>query len=61
MEGKRAEDGDAVDVAIEDFAGEEEECAVEDYVEEGTVEVAVIHEVLVNAGEGVEDCKGLVM
>lgn len=55
MEGEGAENGDTVDVAVEDFAGEEEEGAVENYVEEGAVEVAVVHEVLVDAGEGVED------
>lgn len=55
VEGDGAEDGDAVDVAVEDFAREEKECAVEEDVKEGAVKVAVVHEVLVDAGEGVED------
>lgn len=53
MEGDGAEDGDAVDVAVEDLAGEEEVGAVEDYVEESAVEVAVVHEVLVDVRKGV--------
>ena len=53
VQGESTEDGDAVDVAVEDFSGEEEEGAVEDYVEDSAIEVAVVHEVLVDAREGV--------
>lgn len=59
VKGDGAEDSDAVDIAIEDLSGEEEEGAVEDDVEDGAVEVAVVHEVLVDLRKGVEDCEGL--
>lgn len=59
MEGDGAEDGDAIDIAIEDLSGEEEEGSVEDDIEDGAVEVAVVHEVLVDLGKWVEDCERL--
>ena len=55
VQGDRAEDGDAVDVAVEDLAGEEEEGPVEQDVQDRAVQVAVVHEVLVDLGEGVQD------
>ena len=42
-----------------DFAGEEEEGAEEEAKDYGAEEVAVVHYVLIDAGEGVEDCEGL--
>jgi hypothetical protein len=55
VEGDGAEEGEAVDKAEVDAAGEEEEGAVEEEEEEGAGEVAVVDEVLVDAAEGVED------
>ena len=43
-----------------DFAGEEEEGAEEEAEDYGAEEVRVVHYVLVDAREGVEDCEGLV-
>jgi hypothetical protein len=54
-----AEEGEAVDVAEVEFAGEEEEGAEEEEEEDGAGEVRVVHDVLVYSGEGVEDCEGL--
>ena len=59
MEGDSAENGHAIDIAIEHLSGEKEEGAIEDNVENGAVEVTVVHKVLVDLGEGVEDCEGL--
>jgi hypothetical protein len=42
-----------------DAAREEEEGAVEEEGEEGPGEVAIVHEVLVDAAEGVEDGESL--
>jgi len=53
-----AEEGEAVDVAEVDFAAEEEEGAEEEEEEDGTGEVGVVHDVLVDAREGVEDGEG---
>jgi len=41
------------------FAGEEQEGAEEQAEDDRAKEVAVIHYVLVDACEGVEDCEGL--
>lgn len=59
MEGEGADEGEAVDVAEVDFAGEEEEGAEEEEEEDGAREVGIVHDVLVDAREGVEDCEGL--
>ena len=56
MEGERANEGEAVDVAEVDFSAEEEEGAEEEGEEDGTREVGVVHYVLGDGGEGVEDC-----
>ena len=53
MQADGAEEGQAVDEAEVDTAGEQEEGAVEEEEEDRTGEVAVVHEVLVDAGEGV--------
>ncbi len=59
VQGEGADEGEAVDVAEVDFAAEEEEGAEEEEEEDGAGEVGVVHDVLVDAGEGVKDCKGL--
>lgn len=45
MQGQGAKERDPVDVAVEEFAAEGEEGAVEDQEEEGAVEVRVVHDV----------------
>ena len=59
VEGDAADGAEAVDVAEVDFSREEEEGAEEEAEDYGAEEVAVVHYVLVDAGEGVEDCEGL--
>jgi len=59
VEGNSADESEAVDVAEVDFAAKEEEEAEEEEEEDGAEEVGVVHDVLVDAGEGVEDGKGL--
>ena len=59
MEGEGADEGEAVDVAEVDFAGEEEEGAEEEEEEDGTGEVGVVHYVLGDGVEGVEDGESL--
>lgn len=59
MQGDGADEGEPVDVAAADFAADEEEDAEEDEEEDGAGEVGVVHYVLVDAAEGVEDCEGL--
>lgn len=59
MQGGAAEEGEAVDVAEVDLAGEQEEGAEEEEEEDGAREVRVVHDVLVDAREGVEDREGL--
>lgn len=59
VQGEGADEGEAVDVAEVDFAAEEEEGAEEEEEEDGTGEVGVVHDVLVDAGEGVEDGESL--
>lgn len=54
MEREGADQGQAVDVAEVDFPTEEEKGAEEDEEEDGSREVAVVHEVLVHAREWVE-------
>ncbi len=54
-----AEKGETVDVAEVHFAGEEEEGAEKEEEEDWTSKVRVIHYVLVDAGEGIEDCESL--
>ena len=41
------------------FAAEKEKKAKEEEEEDGTEEVGVVHDVLVDTCEGIEDCKGL--
>lgn len=53
VEGGRAEEGEAIDVAEVNLAGKEEEEAKKEEEEDGAGEVRVIHEVLVDASEGV--------
>ena len=59
VQGEGADEGEAVDVAEVDFAAEEEEGAEEEEEEDWACKVRVVHYVLVDAGEGVEDCEGL--
>ncbi len=59
MEGEGADEGEAVDVAEVDFAGEEEEGAEEEEEEDGAREVRVVHYVLGDWVEGVQYCEGL--
>lgn len=61
MEGEGAHEGETVDVAEVDFAGEEEEGAEEEEEEDGAGEVGVVHYVLGDGVQGVEDCEGLVL
>lgn len=55
MESECAEYSDAVDVAVEHFSGEKKECSVEEDIEDRTVQVAVVHEVLVDVSKGIQD------
>jgi len=50
-----AEEGEAVDVAEVDLAAEEQEGAEEEEEQDGPGEVGVVHDVLVDAREGVQD------
>lgn len=59
MQGERADEGEAVDVAEVDFAAEEEEGGEEEAEEEGAGEVGVVHYVLRYGVQGVEYCKRL--
>lgn len=59
MQRNGAEHSDAIDVAIEDLAGEEEEGAVQDDIEYCSVEVAVVHEVIVDRCKGIENGQSL--
>lgn len=59
MEGEGADEGEAVDVAEVDFAGEEEEGAEEEEEENGAREVRVVHYVLRDGVERVQDCECL--
>ena len=43
VEGDAAEEGDTVDIAVEELAGQSEECAVKDQEEKTAVEVTVVH------------------
>lgn len=61
MEGGAAEEGESVNISEVDFSREEEEGAEEEKEEDRAGEVGVVHNVLVDAGEGVEDGKGLAM
>ncbi len=55
-----ADEGETVYVAEMDFSAEEEERAEEEEEEDGAGEVGVVHYVLRDWVEGVEDCEGLV-
>lgn len=59
MQREGANEGETVYVAEMDFSAEKEEGAEEEEEEDGAEEVRVVHDVLVDAGEGVEDCEGL--
>lgn len=59
VEGEGADESEAVNVAEVDFAAEEEEGAEEEKEEDGACEIGVVHYVLGDWGEGVEDCEGL--
>ena len=48
------DEGEAVDVAEMDFSAEEEEGAEEEEEKDRACEVGVVHDVLVDAGEGIE-------
>ena len=48
-------EGEAVDVAEVDFSAEEKEGAEEEEEEDGAGEVGVVHDVLVDSREGVQD------
>ena len=54
-----AEYCDAVDVAVEDFTGEEEEGSIKDDVQESTVEVTIVHEMLIDLRKGIQHGQGL--
>lgn len=56
MKGEGPDKGEAVDVAEMNFAAEEEEGAEEEKEENRTCEIGVVHDVLVDAGEGIEYC-----
>lgn len=59
VQGEGADEGEAVDVPEVDFAAEEEEGAEEEEEEDGAREVGVVHDVLGDGREGVEDREGL--
>lgn len=50
-----AEEGQAVDVAEVDLAAEEQEGAEEEEEQDGPGEIGVVHDVLVDARQGVQD------
>lgn len=56
MQRQRADQREPVDVAEMHFAAEEQEGAEEEEEEDRAREVAVVHYVLVDARERVEDC-----
>ena len=60
MEGEGADRGETVDVAEVELSTEKEESAEEGKEEDGAGEVRIVHYVLVDVGNRVEDCKGLV-
>lgn len=59
VQGEGADEGEAVDVPEVHLAAEEEEGAEEEEEEDGAGEVGVVHDVLGDGREGVEDCKCL--
>ncbi len=59
MEGEGADEGEAVYVAEMDFSGEEEEGAEEEEEEDRAREVGVVHYVLGDRVERVQDCERL--
>lgn len=59
VEGGAAQESEAVDVAKVYFAAEEEESAEEEEEEDRAGEVGVVHEMLVDRAEGVQDGEGL--
>lgn len=56
MKRDTAYESEAVNISKVDFSAEKKEGAEEEEEEDGTREVGVVHYVLVDAGEGVEDC-----
>ena len=56
MERKRADKGEAVDIAEVNFPAKEKEGAEEEKEKDRTCEIGVVHNMLVDAGEGVEYC-----
>ena len=61
MQGEGTDEGEAVDVAEVDFAGEEEEGGEEEAEEDGAGEVGVVHYVLGDWVERVEYCECLIV
>lgn len=61
VEGGAAEEGEAVDVAEVNLAAEKEEGAEEEEEEDGAGEVGVVHDVLVDRAEGVQNGESLVI
>ena len=59
VEGEGADGGEAVDVTEVEFSAEEEEGAEEGEEEDWAGEVGVVHYMLVDVGDGVEDGEGL--
>ena len=60
MEGKRANGGETIDVAEVELSAEEEEGAEKGEEEDGTGEVGIVHYVLVDVSDRIEDCESLV-
>lgn len=59
MQSDSTENSDAVDIAVEHLAREEEESAVQDDVKQSSVEIAIIHKVIIDRGEGIQNSQSL--
>lgn len=54
MQSDGSEGRHAVDIAVEYLSREEKERSVEDDVEQRAIEIAVVHEVLIDASKGIK-------
>ena len=59
MEGDCADEGETVDIAKMYLTTEEQEGTEKEEEEDGTEQVGVIHNVLVDARHGIKNCEGL--
>lgn len=59
VQGDSAKDSHAVDVAVKDLSREKKEGTVQDDVEQGSVEITIIHKVVVDRSKGIENSQSL--